>query len=196
MTTVRIVAALNAASPVPLYYQLAEQVSREALAGRYPVGSRLEPEPRIAHHLGVSRHTVRQAMDLLERRQIISRTKGFPHTVIWSASPIVTNSNAAPKPPAPLDQPGSADAPAASGGPSDRHAGAWRPLEIYVPARLSTDETTAYVHDAVRSAASDAGEFVAEVGELRTTDPTAAPWRKYSTFYRPGPPSTFPESPG
>lgn len=114
-TTVRIVAALDAASPIPLYYQLAEQVSREALAGRYPVGSRLEPEPRIAHHLGISRHTVRQAMDLLERRHIISRTKGFPHTVIWSAPPMSTDSNAGP---APLDPRGSADPPAASGLPS------------------------------------------------------------------------------
>lgn len=195
MTTVRIVAELDKASPTPLYYQLAEQVSRDAHAGRYPAGCRLEPEPRIAHHLGISRHTVRHAMDLLDQRHIITRTKGFPHTVICLAPPTSIDTSSAPDPPTPHDQPGSADQPAATVVPLRRHASAWRPLDVYVPARLSEAETTAYVYSAVRNIACDAGEFVAEVGELCTTEPTASPWRKYSTSYRPGPPSAFPEPP-
>lgn len=58
---------LNRASPVPLYYQLAERIREAVSAELLPAGACLPAEREIAECAGISRMTVRQALALLER---------------------------------------------------------------------------------------------------------------------------------
>lgn len=67
---------LNAASPTPLYQQLAERLTTAIRADRYRVGARIPSEHELAARYGVGRPTVRQATELLVRRGILSRRRG------------------------------------------------------------------------------------------------------------------------
>lgn len=65
---------VDRSSPLPAYYQVAQDLRRRLAGGEWATGDRIEPELRLAGHYGVSRVTVRQALaelvkdDLLERR--------------------------------------------------------------------------------------------------------------------------------
>jgi GntR family transcriptional regulator len=63
-------------SPVPFYFQLGRVLEEEIVSGRWPVGHRLESEPTLGEHFGVSRSVIRQALDRLERDGHIQRVKG------------------------------------------------------------------------------------------------------------------------
>ena len=67
---------LNPGSPLPLYQQLAELLSRDITSGALGPGARLPSEPELAkrHHIG--RPTVRQATELLVQRGLIERRRG------------------------------------------------------------------------------------------------------------------------
>lgn len=67
---------LSAQSPVPLYHQLAEVLLGRIRSGEYPTGSRIPSEPALARAFGVGRPTVRQATELLIRRQRLERRRG------------------------------------------------------------------------------------------------------------------------
>ena len=49
------------------YIQIAEQLRGRIASGEYPLGGRIPTENELAQALGVSRPTVRQALDLLAR---------------------------------------------------------------------------------------------------------------------------------
>lgn len=68
--------ALNPASPLPLYRQLADWLLERIRDGEYPSGSRIPSEPELARAFSVGRPTVRQATDLLVRRQCLERRRG------------------------------------------------------------------------------------------------------------------------
>lgn len=68
--------ALNAASPLPLYHQLAELLHGRILAGEYPTGTRIPSEPELSRSFGIGRPTVRQATELLIRRRCLERRRG------------------------------------------------------------------------------------------------------------------------
>ena len=68
--------ALNTNSPLPLYQQLAERLAGEIRAGVYPSGSKLPSEPSLAKTYRIGRPTVRQATELLVRRQLVRRRRG------------------------------------------------------------------------------------------------------------------------
>lgn len=68
--------ALDRSSPMPLYFQVAQHLEAEILAGRLPTGSRLDNEVRIAEHLRVSRPTVRAALRYLVDRGLLVRRPG------------------------------------------------------------------------------------------------------------------------
>jgi len=68
-------------SPVPLYFQVAQQLEEAIESGRVPPGSRLENEAQIAQRLGLSRPTMRQAMQHLSDRGLIVRRRGVGTTV-------------------------------------------------------------------------------------------------------------------
>jgi len=67
---------LNPNAPIPLYRQLADLISEEIHNGKYSPGSRIPSEPQLAatYHLG--RPTVRQAIDLMVRRGLLTRRRG------------------------------------------------------------------------------------------------------------------------
>jgi GntR family transcriptional regulator len=67
---------LNPGSPLPLYQQLAEQLSREISSGNFAPGARLPSEPELARRHSIGRPTVRQATELLVQRGLIERRRG------------------------------------------------------------------------------------------------------------------------
>lgn len=75
-------AALDTASPVPLYHQLAELLLARIRAGAYPAGSRIPSEPELSRTFGIGRPTVRQATDLLVRQRRLERRRGSGTFVI------------------------------------------------------------------------------------------------------------------
>lgn len=60
----------------PQYIQIAEQLRSQIATGKYPVGSRIPTENELAQSLGVSRPTVRHALDLLTSEERLIRVKG------------------------------------------------------------------------------------------------------------------------
>ncbi len=60
-------------------------------AGTYPVDTRLPSERSLAADLGVSRNTVREALDVLETHGVIRRRAGSGSFVIWRASAVSDN---------------------------------------------------------------------------------------------------------
>lgn len=56
---------LNKNSPIPLYYQIAERIKEQVAQGELLAGAQLPPERELCEQLGVSRMTVRQAVNYL-----------------------------------------------------------------------------------------------------------------------------------
>jgi GntR family transcriptional regulator len=67
---------LNPGSPLPLYQQLAELLSREIASGSIEPGARLPSEPELSRRHRIGRPTVRQATELLVQRGLIERRRG------------------------------------------------------------------------------------------------------------------------
>src|SRR3954454_4695857 len=63
-------------SPVPLYFQVAEQLEAAIAAGALTPGSRLENEMQLADRCGLSRPTVRQAIQHLVDKGLLVRKRG------------------------------------------------------------------------------------------------------------------------
>lgn len=60
----------------PRYRIIAQQIEDRIVSGRYPPGSALPPEPALEREFGVSRITVRQALDVLKRRGLLYSRSG------------------------------------------------------------------------------------------------------------------------
>jgi GntR family transcriptional regulator len=75
-------AVLDRASPVPLYYQLAQSLETAIRSGRLSSGSHLDNEMDLAHQLGVSRPTVRRAIGVLANRGLVIRRHGIGTLVV------------------------------------------------------------------------------------------------------------------
>lgn len=67
---------LDRDSPVPLYYQVAKHMEEVIESGDLPAGTMLENEAQIAERLGLSRPTIRQAMQYLSDKGLITRRRG------------------------------------------------------------------------------------------------------------------------
>jgi DNA-binding LacI/PurR family transcriptional regulator len=61
---------------VPIYYQIGEQIRQAIEAGRYKPGEKLSPEEALAASFQVSRKTIRQSLDKLEKEGFVKRVKG------------------------------------------------------------------------------------------------------------------------
>lgn len=68
--------ALDPASPVPLYHQLADLLEARICSGEYPLGARIPSEPDLARTFGIGRPTVRQATDQLIQKRRLERRRG------------------------------------------------------------------------------------------------------------------------
>ena len=73
---------LNRSSPVPLYFQVAEQLERAILDGELAAGDRIANEVTWADQLGVSRPTMRQAIQLLVDKGMLVRKRGVGTQVV------------------------------------------------------------------------------------------------------------------
>jgi DNA-binding GntR family transcriptional regulator len=73
---------LDRSSPVPLYFQVAEQISDAIRRGDLPPGSRLENEILLADQLGLSRPTIRQAIQYLVDKGLLVRKRGVGTQVV------------------------------------------------------------------------------------------------------------------
>jgi GntR family transcriptional regulator len=67
---------LDRTSPLPLHYQLQHQLRAAIDRGRLAVGDMLPPELDLMAEAGVSRHTLRQAIDALVREGRLVRQRG------------------------------------------------------------------------------------------------------------------------
>lgn len=63
-------------SPVPMYHQLKELVSEKIESGEWAPGHRLPTEAELSKEFGVSRITVRHAMQLLQNQGMLERKQG------------------------------------------------------------------------------------------------------------------------
>ena len=67
---------------IPKYISLKEKINQDILKNKYPIGSKLPTEVELAEEYGVSRSTVRQALQLLSDQGIISKRWGSGNTVL------------------------------------------------------------------------------------------------------------------
>lgn len=69
-------------SPVPLYFQVSQQLEAAIRDGTLPPGSRLANEIRLASEWGLSRPTVRQAIQHLVDKGLLVRKRGVGTQVV------------------------------------------------------------------------------------------------------------------
>jgi DNA-binding GntR family transcriptional regulator len=67
---------VDRSSPIPLYFQVAEQIAEAIRSGELAPGDQLDSEVQIAEALGLSRPTIRQAIGHLVDRGMIVRRRG------------------------------------------------------------------------------------------------------------------------
>lgn len=73
---------LDRASPVPLYFQVAQHLEQLIESGTYPAGMRLDNEIVLAERLGLSRPTMRRAIEYLVDRGLLVRRRGVGTQVV------------------------------------------------------------------------------------------------------------------
>jgi DNA-binding GntR family transcriptional regulator len=76
------VVAVDRTSPVPLYFQVAQALQTAIEAGQLLPGSRLDNEIQLADELGLSRPTMRRAMEYLVDKGLIIRRRGVGTTIV------------------------------------------------------------------------------------------------------------------
>jgi DNA-binding GntR family transcriptional regulator len=67
---------------VPLYFQVAQHLEQLIESGEYPPGTRLENEIVLADQLGLSRPTMRRAIEYLVDRGLLIRKRGVGTQVV------------------------------------------------------------------------------------------------------------------
>ncbi|RCG26822.1 GntR family transcriptional regulator [Sphaerisporangium album] len=73
---------LDRSSPVPLYFQVAEQIAEAIRRGDLTPGARLDNEILLADQLGLSRPTIRQAIQYLVDKGLLVRKRGVGTQVV------------------------------------------------------------------------------------------------------------------
>lgn len=81
MSTHRVHVVMDRASPVPLYHQLAGQLSASIADGTLQPGDPFENEVALGERLNLSRPTVRRAIQELVDRGLLLRRRGLGTTV-------------------------------------------------------------------------------------------------------------------
>ncbi|WP_223691001.1 GntR family transcriptional regulator [Leifsonia poae] len=73
---------LDHSGPVPLYFQVATRIEKAIVDGELPAGSRLENEIALGERLGLSRPTVRRAIQDLVDKGLLVRRRGIGTQVV------------------------------------------------------------------------------------------------------------------
>ncbi len=73
---------LDRAGPIPLYFQVEQRIESALASGQLPPGARLENEVSLAQRLGLSRPTVRRAIQGLVDRGMLVRRRGIGTQVV------------------------------------------------------------------------------------------------------------------
>lgn len=73
---------LERSGPVPLYFQVAQRIEKAILDNVLPAGSRLENEVALGERLGLSRPTVRRAIQDLVDKGLLVRRRGIGTQVV------------------------------------------------------------------------------------------------------------------
>ena len=73
---------LDRASPIPLYFQVAQVLEAAILDGRLAPGTRFDNEVALAKQLGLSRPTMRGAMQYLVDKGVLVRRRGVGTRVV------------------------------------------------------------------------------------------------------------------
>lgn len=68
--------------PIPLYFQVAQKIEDAILKGELPPGSRIENEIALADRLGLSRPTIRRAIQALVDKGLLVRRRGIGTQVV------------------------------------------------------------------------------------------------------------------
>src|SRR4051794_34984445 len=82
MTEPSSLSSIDRSSPVPLYFQLAQRLERAIESGEVAQGSRIDNELQLAATLGLSRPTVRRAIQYLVDKGLLVRRRGVATTVV------------------------------------------------------------------------------------------------------------------
>ena len=69
-------------SPVPLYFQVAQHLEQMIDSGELPMGTRLDNETDLAGQLGLSKPTMRRAIEYLVGRGLLVRKRGIGTQVV------------------------------------------------------------------------------------------------------------------
>lgn len=77
----------NLRNKMPLYRELHDRLAADLAAGVYPVGSRFPTEQELCACYGLGRHTVREALRLLESAGLLSRQPGAGTIVLADTPP-------------------------------------------------------------------------------------------------------------
>jgi DNA-binding GntR family transcriptional regulator len=73
---------IDRSGPIPLYYQVATRIEEAIRSGRLPVGSRLENEVALSERLGLSRPTIRRAIQDVVDKGLLVRRRGIGTQVV------------------------------------------------------------------------------------------------------------------
>ncbi|MEO6944113.1 MAG: GntR family transcriptional regulator [Lacisediminihabitans sp.] len=73
---------VNRSGPIPLYYQVATRIEEAIRSGRVPPGSRLENEVALSERLGLSRPTIRRAIQDVVDKGLLVRRRGIGTQVV------------------------------------------------------------------------------------------------------------------
>lgn len=73
---------LDRSGPIPLYYQIANRLEQAILDETLPAGSRLENEVALGNRLGLSRPTIRRAIQELVDKGLLVRRRGIGTQVV------------------------------------------------------------------------------------------------------------------
>ena len=76
---------VDRSGPVPLYFQLANRIEEAIRGGQLPPGARLENEVALSERLGLSRPTVRRAIQDLVDKGLLVRRRGIGTQVVHGA---------------------------------------------------------------------------------------------------------------
>ncbi len=73
---------LDRSGPIPMYYQIAKRMREAIESGDLPSGARIENEVKVADQLGISRPTIRRAIQELVNEGLLVRRRGIGTQVV------------------------------------------------------------------------------------------------------------------